>query len=298
MGMGDLITRARLALAAGLVAAIALPANAGAVELQGPWAPFNRCPVDHPLMQAVANTGNGCVASNSTEGTFVLGKTTAKTGHVELQFGGTGPGVRNPIPPGYMAGDPVNVPGGLAGIELQVPNNLLLAPIVRELNRALTSGPLGVTATVELAGPITSFDLFAPTNGRPLVTIPVKVHLRNPVLGPNCYIGSNADPIVLKPRQTPLATKIEFLPDPLGSQASFIQASPREVTLIDDTFAAPKARGCGLLNLLDAAINSRVGLPSPAGNNLLELRNATAGIVGSAPSGAALAAAWHAAEVP
>ena len=296
--MGVVVKRARLALAGIFVAAIALPANAGAVELQGPWAPFDRCPVDDPLMLAVQGGGNGCVASNSSEGTFKLGKTTARTGKVELQFGGTGPGVRNPIPPGYMAGDPVNVPGGLAGIELQVPNNPLLAPIVREINRMLSSGPLGVTATVELAGPITSFDLFAPTNGKPLVTIPVKVHLQNPVLGSNCYIGSNADPIVLKPRQTPLATKIEFLPDPLGSEADFIQATPRVVTLIDDQFAAPKARGCGFLNLLDSAINSRVGLPSPAGNNLLELRNATAGIVGNAPSGAELSAAWHAAEVP
>ena len=217
---------------------------------------------------------------------------------MELQFGGTGPGVRNPIAPGYMASDPVSVPGGLAGIEVPLTGNLLLDPLIREINRALASGPLGVSATVELAGPPAHFDLFAPTNGKPIVEIPVKVHLQNPVLGPNCYIGSGADPIVLKPHQEPLATGIEFLEDPLGSEADFIQTTPRIVTLIDDQFSAPAAKGCGLLNLLDAAINDRVGLPSPAGNNSLELRNATAGIVGNAPSGAELSAAWHAAELP
>jgi hypothetical protein len=89
--------------------------------------------------------------------------------------------------------------------------------------------------------------------------VPIKVHLHNLLLGPNCYIGSNANPIVLNLQETPTsAPKVSF-------SGNAIVVSGAEVA--DDTFAVPGASGCGLLGLLDAAVNLKTGLPSPSGRN-------------------------------
>jgi hypothetical protein len=274
-------------------AVLAFAAPASAVELQGPWAPFDKCPVDDPQMLAVANSGNACVSSISPHGTFKIGETTVPTGNTELQFGATGPGIPNVIAPGVLVADPVKVPGGV--LNLLCPGN---TNPVKQVCETLADNALNrVTATVELAGNVTDFNLFAPLSGGAIVNLPVKIHLRNPLFGGNCYIGSDASPIVLQPRQDPLATGITFEDDPLGSPASFITPTPTPGTLVDDAFAVPRAKGCGLLNLFDRAIDNRMGLPSPAGENLLIQEEAAARIVGNAPSGQALADAWHAAEV-
>ena len=291
----DTRSRRRVAFA-GVIAVLAflVPAgSASAVELQGPWAPFDQCPVDSPEMLSVTNTGNGCVSSVSPRGTFKIGSTTVPTGRTELQFGATGPGLPNVIAPGYLNADPVKVPGGLLG--LMCPSNV---PVVSQLCNTLADNPLNrVTASVELAGAVSDFDLFAPLRGGPVVTLPAKIHLTNPLLGNRCYIGSNSDPIVLKPRQDPPATTISFTADPLGSSASFITPVPGTGTLVDDSFTVPKAKGCGLLNLFDGAVNAKLGLPSPAGANSLVQEEAAAKIVGSASSGQALSDAWHAAVI-
>jgi hypothetical protein len=288
--------RARAALLAAVcgVTMLASAGSAQAVELQGPWAPFNQCPVDDAQMLAVPNSGNGCVASVSPHGTFKIGGTTVTTGRTELQFGATGPGIPNVIAPGYLAAEPVRIPGGLLGLVCPASN-----PLVSNLCRSVADGSVNaVTATVELAGAVREFDLFAPLNGGPLVTLPAKIRLQNPLLGANCTIGSNSNPILLKPHQEPAATGISFDPDPLGSKASFIRTQPTPVTLLDETFSVPRASGCGLLGLLDQAVNSKLGLPSPSGANRLVQEEAVAEVVGNAPSGQALSDAWHAAVVP
>ncbi|HEX2128692.1 MAG TPA: hypothetical protein VHF58_05700 [Solirubrobacterales bacterium] len=285
----------RLALLGLLTAfAVTVPAgSASAVELEGPWAPFDHCPVDDPQMLAVTNSGNACVSSVSPRGSFKIGNTTVPTGRTELQFGATGPGIPDVIAPGYLNADPVKVPGGLLG--LMCPANL---PLVTQVCNTLVDNPLNrVTATVELAGAVSDFDLFAAVLGGPVVTLPVKIHLRNPLLGGNCYIGSNADPIVLKPEQEPPANTVSFADDPLGSPATFITPVPETGTLVDDSFTVPRAKGCGLLNLFDGAVNGKLGLPSPAGANKLVQEEAAAKIVGNAPSGQALSDAWHAAVI-
>jgi hypothetical protein len=291
----DTRSRRRVAFA-GVFAALAVLVPAGsasAVELEGPWAPFDQCPVDSPQMLSVQNSGNACVSSVSPRGSFKIGNTTVPTGRTELQFGATGPGIPNVIPPGYLNADPVKVPGGLLG--LMCPSNV---PVVSQLCNTLVDNPLNrVTATVELAGSVSDFDLFAAIQGGPVVTLPAKIRLSNPLLGNKCYIGSNADPIVLKPEQDPPAQTVTFSPDPLGSNATFITPVPATGTLVDDSFTVPKARGCGLLNLFDGAVNSKLGLPSPAGANVLVQEEAAAKIVGNAPSGQALSNAWHAAVI-
>ena len=93
--------------------------------------------------------------------------------------------------------------------------------------------------------------------------VPIKVHLHNDaVLGPNCYIGSNADPIVLNLVETPTSSPQLTSGGPGGN--AIISTG---VEVADNTFAVPGANGCGLLGALDAALDLKVGLPSPSGKN-------------------------------
>ena len=279
-----------LALAAVLAAVLVPASSASAVELQGPWAPFDKCPVDDPQMLEVQNSGNGCISSVSEKGSFKIRDRVIETGRTELQFGATGPGIPDVIPPGSLQADPVKVPGGLLNMMCPGGNQNLIKQVCdlvagSALNR--------VNATVELAGAVQNFNLFAPLTGGTVVEIPIKIHLENPLLGGNCYIGSDANPIVLRPHQDPLATGITFEPDPLGSQVAFIGTTPSPATLVDDTLEIPGAKGCGLLNLFDRAINNRMGLPSPSGENAIVLEEAVAIVAGNAPTGQDLRDAWH-----
>ncbi len=289
--------RIKLVAIAAAVAGFALiPASsASAVDLQGPWDKFDRCPVDDPAILAVQNGGNGCISSNSPHGTFKIGATTVRTGNTNLQFAAWGPGLPNVVG-ATLVSDPVKIPGGLLG--LMCPAG---APPVTEICELIADNGLNrVDATVELAGQASDFSLFAAASGGTIVTLPLKIHLENVLLGPSCYIGSEADPIVLQPRQEPLATGITFEEDPLGSEADFITAtSDVPVSQVDDAFAVPAATGCGILpGLLDFAVNAKQGLPSPAGANRLELNEADSRIVGNAPTGQQLSDAWHAAVIP
>ncbi|MGC1400778.1 choice-of-anchor D domain-containing protein, partial [Candidatus Binatus sp.] len=92
-----------------------------------------------------------------------------------------------------------------------------------------------------------------------VVTVPIKVHLNNVTLGSNCYIGSDADPIVLNLQETTTSAPV------LGSAGNALLVTGVEVA--DNTFAVPVAYGCGPLGTLDAAIDLKVGLPSPSGKN-------------------------------
>lgn len=159
-----------------------------------------------------------------------------------------------------------------------------LAPLFRLLDPLL-----GVTATVELAGDVTGFDAngaLAP--GKPIVTLPVKIRLRNPLLGGNCTIGSDANPILLRPQTITQGTIS-------GSAVSGVLVLEISgATLGDDSFAVPRAEGCGPLGLLDRIVDQQVGLPSPEGRNRIVLEDATMATALSQQGGAKLAEAWHA----
>jgi hypothetical protein len=277
--------------------------------LAGAWAPLNRCPVDNPAMLAATGTTTvaSCLASSSATGSITLGGTTLTTGATNLQFGVVSSGQTfTVIPPAGSAiiAAPVQIPGGLLG--LMCPSNI---PFVTTICELLANGAInGITATVESAGAPSEFSLTAGLGvGQPILRLPVKIKLSNPFLGDNCYIGSNANPIVLRPanltRPTPQITR--FNPDgtlnPLGVMG---YAGATGANQGDSTFAVPAANGCGLLGLLDGAVNARQGLPSPAGENSIVLNNATTQFGGhflpatAAPNqGRQLAELWHAAVV-
>jgi hypothetical protein len=299
--------RRGLLVVAAAVAVAGLPATASADTLAGEWAAFSGCPVDAPAMLAAdgSTVVATCLGGGSPNGTIVMGGTTMATGAVDMQYGLLNQGgVYSLVVPadGGLSGAPIAVPGGLLG--LMCPSDI---PVISQICDAVVGSPLNtVTATLEPAGPPTDFDLSAAAVvGRPLMKVPVKVHLQNPFLDPNCYIGSDADPMILTvANQTrPTARFVRFAadgtPSPTGDM-NYLVVSGAAVG--DTTFAVPAARNCGLLGLIDSVVNARQGLPSPAGANSLTL-NDTAFKVGGfynprafvPTQGQQLAARWHAA---
>jgi len=169
---------------------------------------------------------------------------------------------------------PQPVPGGLLGVE---------APkwwpqwLQSWFNNKINEGFTGVTATVELAAPASAIEISLVNlifeKGTALA-LPVKIKLDNVLLGDNCYIGSDSNPVVIE------LTSGETSPpppnEPISGSAGTIENNEAGTlttisggSLVNNSFAAPEADGCGgLFSLfIDPLVNSLVGLPSPAGTN-------------------------------
>ncbi|MBV9383246.1 MAG: hypothetical protein JOY82_17155 [Streptosporangiaceae bacterium] len=302
------------ASAASHPSAASRPSAASAVKLRGGWAPFTRCPVDSKAMLAADGVNHiaVCVASSSPTGSLTIGSQTLAAGASNLQFGlvgsyASGFSIVSPAG-GAISAAPVNVPGGLLGIVCPTNN-----PLLALLCSMLVNSPLNaVTATIQQAGAPSNFNFTAGiTAGKPIVTIPVKIHLSNPLLGPSCYIGTNANPIVLRPKNktTPNVRGDSFnangTPNPSGVMSGIFSTGG---TQEDTSFAVPGASGCTLLGLglpINFLVNQKEGLPSPAGHNSLVLSRASAYLAGlsdpvsAAPNdGKDLSRYWHSAVLP
>jgi hypothetical protein len=262
----------RLLIAAATVAAMLVPASqatASSHHPTGEFAPFGECPLSHPELRA-------CIFSESSAGFFQIGKKTVPLKIPQILQGGLEGeevffvGAENGE---TLVKTPQTVPGGLLGVEAPKWWPLFLQVLFNEtINKGLT----GVTATVELAGPASSIVLNADNllleEGTAL-SLPTKIKLSNSFLGSNCYIGSNASPVTIDftsgetsppPPNTPIhgsAGTVEF------PTAGLIVLSGG--SLVNNSFAAPKANGCGGLFsfFVDPFVDSLVGLPSPAGTN-------------------------------
>lgn len=307
--MSSIPGKVRIAILGALVVAgLLVPAgSASGQTLNGIWGPFTRCPVDSAQMLAVdgVSADPACIASTSPSGSIKLGNSTQTTGNTNLQLGATinNAGQYSLVQPagGALVADPVDVEGGLLG--LMCPSDI---PLVTAICNGLVGSPLNaVTATVEPAGDASNFNPDAAfSTGVPIVTVPVKVHLENPILGPNCYIGSNSNPIVLRPSHTTTPSgsvavgDLDGTPNPAGRIVRITLTS----TQGDDSFAVPGATGCGLLGVLNTAVNTQQGLPSPAGNNNLVLNDASSHIMGRSNAGPVTGQefrdGWHSALQP
>jgi len=173
------------------------------------------------------------------------------------------------------------VPGGLLGVTAP----LWWPSILRNLfNETINNGFTGVTATVELAGAPSLIKVsllnYLIRSGAAF-SFPVKVKLSNPFLGSNCYIGSNSNPVQLNlttgtTAPPPPNTPISGTPGEGSSYEEKISTFKKN-KLVDNSFAAPGANGCGGLFsfLVDPFVESIVGVPSPAGTNTAILEGAT-----------------------
>jgi hypothetical protein len=288
------------------------------VTLSGEWAPFTRCPVDNPTMLAVDGIiGNaGCVADISPSGSMTIGSLTVAFKGTNHQFGlDLGEGITIVSPAGgVLLTEPVQLPGGLQ--ELICPSQGHGAwRVCRHSHGPGRSGRDAVTWTLESAGVLTNFNLFAGLGvGVPFSTTPVRVHLQSRLLGDDCYIGSEAEPIITLPANlelpsvafihfeangTLITTEGEEKP---GELLAIVTHSPQEGA---SAFTVPAASGCGFRGFYDQAIDSKVGLPSSASTNSLVFKEAVSSLAvinspeAVAPNdGKELAKDWHAAVLP
>ncbi len=264
----------RLLTAAALMAAMLVPASQAMATPTGEYAQFAQCPLSHPELTF-------CAFSETSSGFFTVGKKTVPLKIPQILQGGllineeteatTFVGAANGE---TLVKTPQVVPGGLLGIEAPKWWPFFLQVL---FNETINKGATGVTATVELAAPASSIKLNT-TNllsevGTAL-SLPVKIKLSNSFLGNNCYIGSNSKPVVID------FTTGETSPPPpnkpihgAAGSASFNEAGTIITlsggVLVNNTFAAPGANGCGGLFSLfvDPFVNSLIGLPAPSGTN-------------------------------
>jgi hypothetical protein len=232
--------------AVSITAAVASPASA---SLKQDFQRFSDCPYTNPVVVT-------CVYSTTTTGEFVIGKSTVPINQtVVIQGGLRAFGFLVPATDGNtLSKTPLEVPGGLVGIEL--PGDLT-----------------HVTATAELAG---QGQISTGASG---IALPLKVKLDNLVLGNNCYVGSEGEPVSLH-----LVYGTTNPPPPNKPIKGSLVVSTKDGggilvltgTLVDNSFAAPGATGCTLLPLVgDLAVNTKVGLPAAAGTNTAIMGGAT-----------------------
>jgi hypothetical protein len=267
--------RSLLATAVVGVAALGFAGSAAAVAPTGDYTNFKYCPYTNP---AVAS----CVYSKITSGSFKLGNAnvpiTAAT-PIILQ-GGIGQETYPNGAPFYpavgadsLSKTRLKVPGGLIGL---VDTGGFTGFLISLFNAAVASVN-DVYATAEPAG----LPGFYPTQllftqETPGLKLPVRVHLENPFLGSNCYIGSTSNPVRLTfttgttappPPNTPISGSV----GDLSFNADFTVATAANMKLVDNSFSAPAATGCGFLPLdmllITAAVNLKEGLPAAAGKN-------------------------------
>jgi hypothetical protein len=267
-------TRA-LARAAAMLLLSALACSVASVPAQakvptGDFAPFSAC----PRFSAGVNL---CMIAHIENGEVKVGKLTMpidkpilfQAGIVQEEQRPFGETVVYALGGQTLSATPLSVPGGLLGI---VSAEALPRPL-RELYReAVATRLAAVTVTTQLVGlPLFSkFNVLA-EEGTAL-SLPVRFKLNNPLLGGECYVGSAASPVTLN-----LTTGTTDPPPPAkpikGSVGEVFQKDEFEYVytatnvFVDNTFSVPRASGCGgaLSPLVDSIIDSKIGLPVPAG---------------------------------
>lgn len=270
------------AVLAALVTAFAV-ASPALASPKGPYEPFAQCPAG---TIAKISEESLCVVAHTTSGEFKLKSTSVPINKTITLQGGAVP---NGEPSAYdlvpalngesLSKTELNVPGGLLDLINceEIKGNGIFEIIERASCKAVfenkTTGVTSVTELVATASnpAVFNFENFLGEHGSAL-TMPVRVHLKNPLLGSNCYIGSESNPIELH-----LTTGTTSPPPPnkpiTGNVGHFEEAdlilTDRENKLVDNAWSAPAASGCGefFSFLIDPILDSKLGLPSAAGNN-------------------------------
>lgn len=230
------------------------PSALASQKLKEEFAPFTDCPT---------TVAGACTVGYTTAGEFKLGsKTVPITKTITLQGGLPHISLQTealiPARDGNTLSEtPLTLPGGLTGIE-----------------------GLGgeVSATAEIAGPVSGVlinQFFLAEGLQTAVVLPLKIKLSNPLLGEDCYIGSAAEPVLLH-----LTDGTTSPPSPnrpiKGNKGTLEDIARGKIitikgnTLVDNSFAAPAATGCGtglLAPVINGLVNLDAGLPSAAGHN-------------------------------
>lgn len=275
----------RLFLTAGVLAAPLAVFGATSPALaanhpKGEFAVFADCPLSN-------TSTNACIFAQTKSGEFVVGNETVPIKNTITLQGGVhedeSTGALSFIGAedgNTLSKTPQSVPGGLAGLVKCFEISNFIERIACEI--VFENGLTGVNATTELAAPASSIGIniqsLIEESGNAL-TLPVKVHLENPFLGSSCYIGSNAHPVSL-----PLTTGTTSPPapnEPIKGAKGNIEFKAggqilalTENELVNNSFAAPHAEGCGgvFAFLIDPLVDAKLGLPAAAGHNTAILK--------------------------
>jgi hypothetical protein len=245
-----------------VVAPLAFAASSSAA-ITGEFGNFAQCPVGNAKTFA-------CVYAKSTSGTFVISKTEVPLSKAIVLQGGLteASGEFSELIPAAngetLSKTPQTVPGGL----LKIVAPKFLPGFLQELfNEFINKGITGVTATTELVGTARLSAGNTLSGEGTALELPSRVHLENTFLGSGCYVGSASKPVV-----------VDFTSGTSGS----LKGSPGELSfspegilklaknsLVNNTFAAPKAEGCGgiFAFLIDEAVDAELELPSASGKN-------------------------------
>jgi hypothetical protein len=272
---------ARLAAAAvAPLAMLALAAPAMAGKPTGDYANFTECPVGNPAVIT-------CIFGKTTSGEFTIGSTSVPlTKATTLQGGLTGEFAFVEAANGEtLSKTPQTVPGGL--LKILAPS--FLPGFLQTLfNEYINKGITGVTATTELVGKPVLSPFAVLTGEGAALSLPVRVHLENLFLGSGCYVGSKAHPINVElttgTTSPPAPNKpITGSPGEPESKDEGELLILRKNSLVNNSFAAPEAEGCGgfFSFLIDPAVDAEIGLPSAAGHNTAIL-NGTQELAGAA----------------
>lgn len=274
----------RLLLAGVVLAAMLVPASS-ASALSGEFARFNNCPLSNSAVEV-------CVYAETNSGQFKVGNKTVPLVNKQILQGGAIPAVPGEVfsqltMVAATKGDTLSktaqpVPGGLLGITAPTWWPKFLQDL---FNETINNGFTGVTATTEIAGPVSGIKLSLLNTLLQTGTaleLPVKVKLDNPFLGSNCYIGSNSNPVRVKlttgtTAPPPPNMPITGSPGELGGLEEGAIVFNKKNKLVDNAFSAPGASGCGGLFsfLIDPFVDSILGTPSAAGKNTAILEGDT-----------------------
>lgn len=275
-------------------------ASPAMAEPKGIFKIFNECPTEVPVVEL-------CNFAKTTSGEFSIGTTKVPINMPIILQGGLIP-TGNPENPREFFAFPakngeslskteLNVPGGLLGIKCEeIKGEGPAEKFLRELCKKTFEGHLtGVTATTELVAneknPVIFNEYNLGAEEGTVLTLPLRVHLKNPLLGNSCYIGSESSPLQVH------LTVGETSPPPGFKPLHGVFGTPETLeekgqtafrlsgnTLVDNTFPAPGAEGCGEFffakGFLDSLVNGKVKIPNKAGENTAiltgELNAATA----------------------
>lgn len=283
-----LMHRSRKLLAGGLVSALGTLLFASGVMAAphhptGEFTQFGDCPLSRASI-------TDCVYSVTKSGAFKLGSKNVpivnpvtlqggfEGGGEEIQFFGAEDG-------NTLSKTPQPVPGGLAGLI----NCKEITNFILRLGCEVTfeNGLTGVNATLELAAPATSIKLDTENlifESGTALQLPAKVHLENPFLGSNCYVGSNSNPIII-PLTTGTSGSLKGTSGTFSANEEFTLLTFSGTRLVNNTFAAPEAKGCGgpiVELLIDPLVSSMAGLPAGSGTNSAVLEGTTQDAASSA----------------
>jgi len=251
-------TPARLAGLFLLVAALAWMTSTGSAlaGITHEFQVFKNCPLENPEVTS-------CLYSTTESGEFKLGNKTVPINKTVVLQGGLTQTSEALVPASNgetLSHTPLQVPGGIIGIEL-------LGPLTE------------VSAVAELAGTV-DVNLANAVKGEGVgVKLPLRAKLENPLLGASCTVGT------FTPLLTTGTTKPPFPAKPItGASGTLTMTGGGKineftgVSLVDNAFSVPGASGCGglLFLLIDPSVDLIVGIPAGSGHNAAVLNGSVA----------------------